>query len=748
LKVTHFGDIDTLTPNDFEYFIKDLFLVCGWNDAEVTKIGKDFKHGDGGVDIFAWRAGRKYAIEVKQRHIKSNVDTSALNQLVTGAKYGNAKHLILVTNSYFTTEVITRSLRLGVELIDRDKLQNMWVEQSSEIGRSTVTPRKYQLAVIEEVKKEIQKGKSKLLIEMATGLGKTYTAAWLIKHIFNENKSPKKVLFVAHQVEILLQSITSFKNVFGVGNYSFSICFGGLPPEETDFVFACFDTLLIHLKDLPENKFDLIIVDEAHHTPAVTYQKVTEYFKPELLIGLTATPFRLDNKDVLAHFGGADGHIGKYDLVWGLKHRKLAFPKYHVLLDDLDQSKINQIDSGLSIKDLDSYLFLHKKEDEVIRIIERTIKDNEISPVKGIVFCKSLSHIKYLIQFFKVGSATFVHSKLSDPIRREHIRKYREDSDCQFILVCDLFNEGIDVPETNLLVFLRQTASRNIWLQQLGRGLRKTANKDYVDVLDFVGSLERIQEIRNFSDSITKSTLNPEFLDEPNDESEPKPRKEHHHDSSIEINYSESAAQVLKLIESQKYRLNTRSEAIIALRDNWELNFSIPAIEEIADLSSKISLDQIATHFDSYFGYTSSALPEEISTHQNFKGNILEWSQNFLIKNKLLPSYRSIVIHFKHECLPYITEKELIGILGKEGSFQIEIHQDSAIRHEESAPKIQVIENISHDEPSQNVLIKKHVQRISNMTDLKKLSDEEIQEIKSEFGSIFHFFKLLQQGKV
>lgn len=349
--VIEFKDIDSLSPTDFEIFVKDLFVASGWNDAVITEVGKEFKHGDGGVDIFAYKGKRKFAIEVKQRNLSSTVDVKALNQLVTGAKLAGVTNKILVTNSYFTSEVIIRALRLGVELINRDDLQNLWVIKRSEIGRD-IKPRKYQQDVIDDALSQYNNGKSKLLIEMATGLGKTYTVAHIIKRLIQQDDKIPKVLFLAHQVEILLQSVTAFKNVLGIGNYSFSACISGSKPENTDFVFASFDTFYGQISQLSRNSYDFIVVDEAHHTPARTYCEVVSWFEPKLLIGLTATPYRADNKDVIKFFGGADGHIGKFDLVWALKHRKLAFPKYLVLLDDLDQDRIDQLDSGLSVSDI------------------------------------------------------------------------------------------------------------------------------------------------------------------------------------------------------------------------------------------------------------------------------------------------------------------------------------------------------------------------------------------------------------
>ena len=307
-----FKKIDDLSPSDFEIFVRDVFVAAGWTDAIITQVGQGFKYGDGGVDIFAYKSKRKFAIEVKQRQAGATVDVKALNQLVIGAKLANVPNMILVTNAYFTSEVKVRALKLGVELIDRDALQNLWIEKRSEIGRR-IRPRKYQETVIQDSLKRFNSGKKRLLIEMATGLGKTYTVAHLVKQILPQGKV-KRVLFLAHQVEILLQSVTAFKNVLGIGTYSFSACFGGEEPEHTDFVFGSFDTLFSKITTLEKETFDMVIVDEAHHTPARTYATVVEHFCPQLLVGLTATPFREDNKDVLAFFGGSEGHVGKYDL--------------------------------------------------------------------------------------------------------------------------------------------------------------------------------------------------------------------------------------------------------------------------------------------------------------------------------------------------------------------------------------------------------------------------------------------------
>jgi superfamily II DNA or RNA helicase len=739
--ISDFKKIDSLSPSDFEIFVRDVFVAAGWSDAIITKVGQEFQYGDGGVDIFAYKNKRKFAIEVKQRATGITVDVKSLNQLVTGAKLANVTSMILVTNSYFTSEVKVRALRLGVELIDRDGLQNLWIQKHSEIGRE-IKPRKYQETVIQDSLKRFDEGKNRLLIEMATGLGKTYTVAHLIKQILQQGKA-KRVIFLAHQVEILLQSVTAFKNVFGIGTYSFSACFGGADPEDTDFVFGSFDTLFSKITSLEKETFDVVVVDEAHHTPAITYATVVEHFHPKLLIGLTATPFREDNKDVLAFFGGAAGHVGKYDLAWALRHNKLAFPKYLVLLDDLDQSRIDQLDQGMSISDLDKRLFLHKKDEEVVRIIEKTIQDKQIPNVKGIVFCRSIAHMSYLIQFFPAGSATFVHSRMNDQQRWQNIRDFREGS-YRYILVRDLFNEGVDIPETNLLVFMRYTGSHTVWLQQLGRGLRKTPNKDYIYVLDFVGSLERLNEVHELTKKVNSIPIENE-----NWESPPPDKKETIHNSSLEVNYSQSAAQVLQLIEELQYRLKSRMQAIEALQRYYSDYNKIPTLNELENALIDISVDQIATHFDSYFGYLEAALTGQYDQGL-FRTLCLDYAQHFYQQNHICPTFRAISLANQYNGLLACSEPEIRFLLDSESELENYLSEKNIIDNpiHQSIMETSIVDPpinpIADEINNESLLIDKYLVSIKNRQDLLKLSAEERAEIKKVFNSEFRFFSCLQ----
>ena len=751
MHIVDFRSVDGLPHKDFEYFVKDLLLASGWQDAVVTEVGSEYRHGDGGVDIFAYRGGRKFAVEVKQRQLDTMVDVSALNQLVTGARLANVKHMILVTNSYFTSEVKVRALRLGVELIDRDALKNLFVVHGSEIGRK-IKPREYQVQVIRQALEHVDAGKRKLLIEMATGLGKTYTVALLIKQLLERGPSGQRVLFIAHQIEILLQSVTAFKNVLGIGSYSYSACFAGARPEETDLVFASFDTLYGQLGTLPANIFDYVIIDEAHHTPARTYAGVVEHFQPHLLIGLTATPWRTDNKSVSDFFGGPDGHIGRYDLIWALQHKMLAFPKYMVLLDDIDQERIDQLESGLSISDLDKRLFLHKKDQEVVRLIEATVKQKQLANVKGIVFCRNIRHLQHLLGFFEAGTATCVHSRMPEAQRRENIRSFRE-GELKYILVCDLFNEGIDIPETNLLVFMRYTGSKTVWLQQLGRGLRKTSNKDCVHVLDFVGSLDRLKDVQQLVKAVqSKRRGSPQGsdLDEVCDEQQSL------HDDTIEVTYSQSAARVLELIERLNYRLNSREELLEKLRRYREATGGVPPIESLDCSLDDLSVDQIATHFDSYQGFLQAAFGWEADTTA-ITADVVAAYITYVAKHGLAPSPRALALNFQYKTLPWFTTSEMARIIAPLQTTQQlsdsagSGHTAPALEAAETAAPVHAealeCETVTPLENAQRALLAQYRGVVNSRTDLSALSTAQLDEITRLFRSTSVFLVRLRNSE-
>jgi superfamily II DNA or RNA helicase len=298
--------------------------------------------------------------------------------------------------------------------------------------------------------------------------------------------------------------------------------------------------------------------------------------------------------------------LGKLDLAWALKNKHLAQPKYHILTDDIDVQKLSNIKNGLTKSELDKTLFLHKRDDEIIRIINEQLRAAGVADPRCIVFCKNIRHINNFLNHLPPGTATIIHSKMSRDNQRKAISDFREGS-FKFILTVDIFNEGVDIPEVNSLVFLRSTSSKTIWLQQLGRGLRKTPEKNFVEVFDFVGSVNRILEVEELKKDVQKSSLEGNSSSDKDDEetNEDCEPKEIVHDSQIEVAYSKYAAEVQKLLEQYQFKINTRQDCVDELiRISRELN-RIPNQIEIVDGIKNITIDQFVTIFNDYWNAIS-----------------------------------------------------------------------------------------------------------------------------------------------
>ena len=423
-----------------------------------------------------------------------------------------------------------------------------------------------------------------------------------------------------------------------------------------------------------------------------------------------------------------------------------------LLLDDIDQERIDQLESGLSVSDLDKRLFLHKKDQEVVRLIEATVKQKQLGSVKGIVFCRNIRHLQHLLGFFEAGTATCVHSRMPEAQRRENIRHFRE-GELNYILVCDLFNEGIDIPETNLLVFMRYTGSKTVWLQQLGRGLRKTANKDCVHVLDFVGSLDRLKDVQQLVKAVqSKRQKQPSEgdLDEAHDEQQSL------HDDTIEVTYSQSAARVLELIERLHYRLNSRETLVEQLRRYYEVTGGVPLIEELESSLDDLSVDQVATHFDSYQGFLLAAFGWHAETAV-ITGAVADAYAADLAKHGLPPSPKALALQFQHKTLPWLTVSEMARIIAP---LQARLPLDGPAGSEQADPALEATEidtprpaeppelpPMTAQENVQQALLAQYRGVINNRTDLSALSQAQLDEITRLFRSASVFLMRLRSSE-
>ncbi len=364
------------------------------------------------------------------------------------------------------------------------------------------TPRPYQVEAEEATVRTFTAGANRALVVMATGLGKTYTAARLIRWWMETQGT--RVLFLAHLTEAVLQAKEKDVQRELVGtSISVGIRTGELRENlDADVVFATFQSIANDLEvwHWPE-EYGLIIVDEAHHGQAASFNKVIQFFKPQLLFGMTATPDRMDGQDIREIFGH---EIFIYDLAEALADgRWLSQVDYHLMVDDINREALKDLkkrldegDRNITRDQIDRTVFIRERTE---RIAEIVLKKQD-GKRRTAIFCSSIDHIKHVSKFFP--GALAYHSGNDSDMNRQILQDFR-DGKFLTLLAVDMLNEAVDIPELQLIVFLRATGSRTIWKQQLGRGLRKHGDDDTVTVLDFAGNSKRIQMIAEFSNLIT-----------------------------------------------------------------------------------------------------------------------------------------------------------------------------------------------------------------------------------------------------
>lgn len=353
-----------------------------------------------------------------------------------------------------------------------------------------IQPYFYQKEILEKLQVEREVfGRMKNLLVAATGVGKTVISAFDYKRFKNINRSAK-LLFVAHREEILKQSLETFRVILKDPNFG-DILVGSQQPESLDHLFVSIQSF--NSKKLYEattyDFYDFIIVDEFHHAAADSYQKLLRHYHPKILLGLTATPERMDGKDILSFF---DDTISAEMRLTEAINRKLLSPfQYFCVSDTVDLSKLKWSRKGYEIRELENvYTSNDHRSSQIVKSIYKYVTD--IDQVKGLGFCVSIEHAKYMADFFnRVGiPSVALYGNVDGKTRREAQHRLVQ-GDIKFIFVVDLYNEGIDIPEANTILFLRPTESLTVFLQQLGRGLRLAEGKECLTVLDFVGQAHK-----------------------------------------------------------------------------------------------------------------------------------------------------------------------------------------------------------------------------------------------------------------
>ncbi|MFC4184369.1 DEAD/DEAH box helicase family protein [Saccharococcus thermophilus] len=338
----------------------------------------------------------------------------------------------------------------------------------------TIQPRFAQVEALERLEATYEEGYDKAMVVMATGLGKTYLAAFFARRF-------QKVLFIAHREEILRQAKRSFQRV--ISNKTFGIYDRNEKEKDADIIFASIFTLSMkkHLKAFSEYAFDLIIIDEFHHAAARSYQRVLDYFEPKFLLGITATPDRNDNKDVYAI---CDGNVAyKIDFIEAVQRGWLAPFRYYGVYDDTDYSKIKWLGNRYDEAELLQVQLREEMADKILKAWEKYKK------TRTLVFCSSIKQADFLSEYFRKRNYRTVslHSKQTD-IPRDRAIAMLEKGELDAIFTVDLFNEGVDIPSVDTLLFVRPTESLTVFTQQVGRGLRLYEGKDYCVIIDLIGN--------------------------------------------------------------------------------------------------------------------------------------------------------------------------------------------------------------------------------------------------------------------
>ncbi|MFT8390859.1 MAG: DUF3427 domain-containing protein [Sporolactobacillus sp.] len=333
------------------------------------------------------------------------------------------------------------------------------------------------------------------LLVAATGTGKTVIAAFDYKRYRKENRgSSCRLLFIAHREEILKQSLTCFRSVLRDNNFG-ELFVGRHRPESIDHLFISIQTFNSQsfIEHTSTDFYDYIIVDEFHHAAAKSYQTLLSYYRPRILLGLTATPERMDGRDILSYF---DQHIAAEIRLPEAIDRKLLCPfQYFGVSDDVDLSKVKWTRGGYDRMELSNVYTLNRAsaDKRAKQIIQSTLNYvTDIHDVKGLGFCVSVAHANYMAEQFNTrGIPSIALSSQSPDEERNQVKQRLISGKITFIFVVDLYNEGVDIPEINTILFLRPTESLTVFLQQLGRGLRLTDTKDCLTVLDFIGQANK-----------------------------------------------------------------------------------------------------------------------------------------------------------------------------------------------------------------------------------------------------------------
>jgi superfamily II DNA or RNA helicase len=551
--------LDKLSGEDFEKVIGELLKHQGFTSLEFTPKTFDF-----GADILAEKDNTKFAIQIKRS--MSPVGIAAVQEVLGGMVYYGAAKGIVITNALFSSSAVELANRASIRLVDRKETKK-WLQSAKISSPEVITPFPHQKDVLQNLSFLRRSGETRALAVMASGLGKTYVSALDARSFQSHFEKPIRVLYLSHQGIILEQAMKSFRNVFG-NDRSYGRFDGEVHQQDSDLVFATFQSVHRALNLFDPFSFEYVIIDEAHHTAAPSRDEVVAYFRPRFMLGLTATPMRGDGKDIYTYYN--DTVAVSLPLERAIADDLLTQIDYRVLSDRIDPTALPQVLKflGRARKEL---IFDPRSDRDIVEIIEQEATNLSESP-KVIVFCASLNQMDHFAELFH-NCRTI--SGRDD--RKTQIATIEAFSAGEFpiLLARDVLNEGIDVPDANVLAFLRNTESPVVFLQQLGRGLRKAPNKDKVLVLDFVSNIDRFDFVYSFF-----SRLKVEC-------STRRPRKETTDEPSSSLTLDQTARDIISALISKKEEGGFIVE-VSALAGSFDYKINVATIKHLVEIGRLI----------------------------------------------------------------------------------------------------------------------------------------------------------------
>ncbi|MBR6670995.1 MAG: DEAD/DEAH box helicase [Ruminococcus sp.] len=439
----------------------------------------DVYHNDRYADFFLQNGGRKIAIEIDDEasHNPSMVSRNKFydDLLKQNSMIHNGWDVYrwAVRQLQIQPDTVKDELRifLGSHPLFREIADYLPSQRGKTINAENLQLKSHQLAALKSLEEMRERHETIALLYHATGTGKTVTA------VSDAKKYGKRTLFLAHTIELVNQAYETFSNIWQgvtIGKFGDSI-------KDTDSFVICgsIQSVALNLEYFHEDEFAYIIIDEAHHASADSYQKVLAYFKPEFTLGLTATPERTDEKDIIEIFKNTAHRL---DIQTAVEIGELTPVRCIRIHTNIDLTKVRFNSVQYNIRDLESKIFVPERN----MLIVDTFMEY-VSTKRTVIFCASVKHAEQIASMIRERgvNAAAVNGSMKSSERMEYLNKF-QNGKIKALCACDLLNEGWDCPETEVLFMARPTMSKVLYTQQLGRGMRLAEGKDFLMVFDFV----------------------------------------------------------------------------------------------------------------------------------------------------------------------------------------------------------------------------------------------------------------------